>query len=170
MPQIQEEGECPYFEGCSAPLCPLDGQLAQRPWFPDEPICVFRKRAPEPAWMYTQRKIALAAAGSDTYFVMAILSRAQSVRHGIAGLNPDRVSRRDQIRRWLKNHPQRVTEDGAQRIARLGLHLSGRRQGAVRLPGTTAREGESRQDTAGAGGASLGTEERGSHEKRNDKE
>ena len=136
MPQIQEASECPHFEGCSAPLCPWDEQLAQRPWFPDEPICELRRTSSEPAWMYTQRKIALAAAGDDTYFVMAVLDGAPPIRHGIAGLNPDRVSRKDQIRRWLQSHPRKAEEDGAQRLARLGLRLSGRTRGTVRLPGT----------------------------------
>jgi len=86
--------------------------------------------------MYTQRKIALAAAGDDTYFVMAVLDGAPPIRHGIAGLNPDRVSRKDQIRRWLQSHPRKAEEDGAQRLARLGLRLSGRTRGTVRLPGT----------------------------------
>ena len=30
---------CPSFDMCSTPLCPDDPDIAQRIWYPDEPIC-----------------------------------------------------------------------------------------------------------------------------------
>lgn len=48
--------ECPSFESCSAPLCPLDAKLTDRIWYTDEPVCSGRA-AKGCRWVKKQRSI-----------------------------------------------------------------------------------------------------------------
>ena len=47
--------DCKYFDGCSAPMCPHDPEVAKTQWFPDEDIC---RLADVPDWVRRQKKIA----------------------------------------------------------------------------------------------------------------
>jgi len=47
---------CQSFLGCSAPLCPLDADLALRVWYADEPVCKSQKHGKH-RWIKKQRSI-----------------------------------------------------------------------------------------------------------------
>ena len=96
--------ECPRFEICSAPLCPLEEkELQTKIWFPDDEIC---KKQPAPKWVATQRKIAKKAKDKNKYFTFGMLNRNCRISKGILGLDPekDEVS---QLAKWLKMHPEK---------------------------------------------------------------
>ena len=48
--------DCPSFESCNAPLCPLDPQLKDCIWFADEDICSGRAGSGK-RWIKKQRSI-----------------------------------------------------------------------------------------------------------------
>jgi len=95
-------GNCPRFEQCSAPLCPLDekGSLPGV-WYPDEEIC---KKTPAPKWVRRQRKIAKKTGNKDTYFTYEMLSRDCKIAKGIVGLDPDKDDQMQSMK-WLSMHP-----------------------------------------------------------------
>ena len=95
--------DCPNFEWCDAPLCPLDEiSLREGIWYPDEPICPRRFKL---AWLKVQRKISrLPNIDTDRYFNLEMLTRNCVISRGIKGLDPDREEG-PQLKRWLKAHP-----------------------------------------------------------------
>ena len=81
--------DCPKFDDCSAPLCPLqqntmDGGI----WYPDEEICRRRDFQNLP-WISKQKAIVKAKAPSDRYFTVQMLEAIKQVRKGIEGIDPD---------------------------------------------------------------------------------
>ncbi|MBI2851740.1 MAG: hypothetical protein HYX84_01375 [Chloroflexi bacterium] len=68
---IQTAAEvCPNFEGCAAPICPLDkASLKNALWYPDEPIC--KRRGLGLKWLTMQRRIAKKAKRPERYFTYA---------------------------------------------------------------------------------------------------
>ena len=43
--------QCPRFEQCSAPICPLDEQIFKRTHVKGEPVCFYlRQHAKDPLW------------------------------------------------------------------------------------------------------------------------
>ena len=103
--------QCRYFDSCSAPLCPLDGDgLAVGHWFPDEEICRARKHTRGLKWVETQKKIAKKAKRVDLFFNRIMLDRDIIVRAGIEGLNPDSQTPEKDLDRWLVAHPERTPE------------------------------------------------------------
>jgi len=96
--------KCPYFDTCSAPLCPMENEeeLKKAIWYPDEEIC--RRRGLNYPWLKTQRKIGKRAKHSDGYFTLQMLTHLRRVCKGIEGLDPDR-DEAPQLQKWLKNHP-----------------------------------------------------------------
>ena len=75
--------ECPSYNGCSAPLCPLE-PVPDAQWFPDEDICNSRA-INKPQWVITQRKIQrLHLKGrldDDRFFTVPMLQAMKKVRH-----------------------------------------------------------------------------------------
>ena len=93
--------ECPYFDSCNAPLCPLDEEgLKKAIWYPDEGICKRRLNRP---WLKIQKKIAKRAKHSDGYFTIQMLVHSCRICKGIEGLDPDKEEG-PQLQKWLKNH------------------------------------------------------------------
>lgn len=86
--------ECPSWEGCSAPLCPLE-PLTDSQWFPDEDICHSRVIT-KTSWIKTQRKIQrLFLKGridSETCFTIPALGEIKAVRHP-KGIRPEDMYR-----------------------------------------------------------------------------
>jgi len=82
--------DCPKFEDCSAPLCPLDeSSLKNGVWYPGiEEVCK-RKDFQNLGWIGKQRAIAKAKAPSDKYFRVLMLQAIKQIRRGIEGINPD---------------------------------------------------------------------------------
>jgi hypothetical protein len=61
---------CSSYEGCGAPLCPMDERtLKNCQWFPDEPVCT-RRGSMVPDWVKTQRKVAKRAKHPEFYFTV----------------------------------------------------------------------------------------------------
>jgi len=138
--------DCPYYDNCSANLCPLDSIVSKRIWLPEEndnyEIC----RNPEFAglqFIKTQRKIVKALrkrpGERDDYFTFEMLNRDITVKSGLRGAPsdpPDNVrdplawyERREKL--WLARHPERKrlsTEEVQRRIA----HMKTLRQGRLR--------------------------------------
>lgn len=82
--------DCQSFEGCSAPLCPLDKSFNGACWFPDEPICCKRQLGPDDKKIIrTQRKIARRATARDLSFDVMALSAIKRVCTSIKGHNTD---------------------------------------------------------------------------------
>ena len=98
--------QCPKFETCSAPLCPLDKEILDKGlWYPDEEVCTLKKHSGLP-WIRKQRKLIKRAARVDRYFTFEMLERNCVVRGGIEGLDPD-VPEELQLKRWLNTHPEK---------------------------------------------------------------
>ena len=114
------EKTSPSCQTCDAPLCPLDKDIEQRYWFPDEPICRAKKFS-EVDWIRNQRKIKKRGLDNSRYFTLEMLKRNCVIRRGIKGLNPDLPcdTEEERIRRWLARHPPRrsISTDERQRLA-----------------------------------------------------
>jgi hypothetical protein len=95
--------DCKYFDGCSAPLCPKDEDIADRTWFPDEDIC---RLADIPDWVKRQRKISRKAAPGG-YFTVAMLRHDCRISKGMKGIDPDGTDteRAADETAWFKAHP-----------------------------------------------------------------
>jgi hypothetical protein len=94
---------CPKFEDCSAPLCPLDeSSLKNGVWYPGEEICKAR-RLQNPDWIRRQKAIVKARAASDKYFTVAMLQAIKQVRRGVEGINPDQPleKAKEAERKWI---------------------------------------------------------------------
>lgn len=95
--------DCPHFDNCSAPLCPLqpdtvDGSI----WYPDEEICN-RKDFQSLDWIANQKAIVKAKAPADKYFSASMLQFIRQVRKGIEGINPDQPLKqaKEAERKWI---------------------------------------------------------------------
>jgi hypothetical protein len=85
-----EMRNCRYYQGCEAPICPLDGKtkdIAQ--WFKDEDICRNMEYEGE-RWRINQFRIRNNPKVSiDNYFTLEMLNRIQTISSKIKGINPD---------------------------------------------------------------------------------
>jgi hypothetical protein len=89
---------CRHYEGCGAPLCPLDTKwLKTAIWYPDEPICK-RRGLPDADWLKTQRRVAKRANGRDLFFTYYDLAKIKRVHPSIRGHNPDHYPRSALVR------------------------------------------------------------------------
>ena len=95
---------CPKYETCGAPLCPLDPGRVEVIWYPDEPVCVARGICNR-QFVRRQRRIIRVGADPELYYTYEMLDRRGSVRKGIQGLDPDKDHER-QLTQWLKTHPE----------------------------------------------------------------
>lgn len=81
---------CQSYEGCSAPICPLDSSFNYAIWYPDELICVKRELSPEIRKIVrTQKKISRRAKNSDLYYTLDALKSIKRVSTHIRGRNSD---------------------------------------------------------------------------------
>ena len=96
--------KCPYFDSCSAPLCPMENEeeLKKAIWYPDEEVC--RRRGLNHPWLKAQKKIARRAKHSDGYFTIQMLTHPCRICKGIEGLDPDKEEG-PQLEKWFKKHP-----------------------------------------------------------------
>jgi len=99
--------ECPQFESCSAPLCPLEKSGTHDIWYPDEEIC-HTKAVKTPLWVKNQRKIARRTGDKDKYFTYTMLTQHCIIKNGITGIDPDHTEEQCRIdeKRWLQRHPE----------------------------------------------------------------
>lgn len=105
-----ESKECRRFEGCSAPLCPMDAEsLKNGIWYPDEDICPLNDSS-RLLWVRNQKKIAKRC--RDGYFNIRMLDHSCIIKRGITGIDPD-LDDDAQTKKWLKGHPvkRELTDD-----------------------------------------------------------
>jgi hypothetical protein len=96
---------CKYFEGCSAPICPIDAGAAQAVWFADEPVCRLHDL---PEWVKRQRKIAkICVSATAGFFTLPMLERRCVIGKKITGIDPDATGAERKIAEedWLCRHP-----------------------------------------------------------------
>lgn len=94
--------DCPNFEDCSAPLCPIDeNSIRNGIWYPDEEVC--RKRD-VPNWVKKQKAIAKKGPPLDRYFTVEMLEVVRQVRRGIEGINADQLleQAKEAERKWIE--------------------------------------------------------------------
>jgi len=82
---------CPSWEGCAAPLCPLE-PLPGAQWFPNEDIChTFAYR--QIHWIKMQRKIrklyVKGDVNADYCFTLTLLEAIRVPRKGTHGISPE---------------------------------------------------------------------------------
>jgi hypothetical protein len=103
----QKRDDCPKYEICGAPLCPLaNNELAKNVWYPDEEICAARKFARMP-WVRKQKLIAKKYGSADRYFTVRMLDAVARVIRGIEGANPDNP---DGEESWFETRKSRTAE------------------------------------------------------------
>jgi len=95
---------CPNFDTCSAPLCPLDeNSIKNEIWYPDEEVC-HKRDAPD--WVKKQKAIAKVKAPSDKFFTVVMLRALRQIRRGISGFSPDQTLQEAEAaeKRWIEEH------------------------------------------------------------------
>ncbi len=107
--------ECPYWNGCNAPMCPLlsEEELKKVIWYPDEDICK-RKDFQKLLWIRNQKKIKKRAKDVDHYFTFDMLNRDMRISKGIHGLDPDK-DEKAQKKKWMSMHKE-ITEEDRKRM------------------------------------------------------
>jgi len=92
---------CPSFENCDAPLCPLDpSSLANGVFYGDEEICR-AKKFQSVRWIRTQKKIAkLGLTVDDGFFTVGMLTSIRAVTKNLKGADPDDF---DSEQKWLRH-------------------------------------------------------------------
>ena len=124
--------ECPRFDGCNAPLCPLDTERQYRFWYPDEDICKLQAAATD--WVRRQRRVAKKAIDTGLFFTIKMLSHNCRIRTGIKGLDPNapESQRLKHEREWIKQHPKIViTEEMKNRGKELSRRKSQEKRQSV---------------------------------------
>lgn len=127
MSEKTKPQDCPHWiKGCSAPLCPLENNLEQAVWYPDEDICRSTKHAKGKAWIAKQRKVAKQAERTDQFFNVRTLSRDFVVRKGVLGVDPDSEDIEAAIKRWFRDHPARKKKSPPRkRTVKTDAHMGG---------------------------------------------
>lgn len=97
------KADCVKFEGCNAPLCPLDEDVADYVWYPDEYICNCQQHN-QIDWVRRQRKIAKKV--ELGYFTLEMLNRNCVIGANMRGLDPDEPEA-SQLKNWLSKHKEK---------------------------------------------------------------
>jgi len=124
--------DCKRFDGCSAPLCPMDmDSLISSAWFPGEDICPLHASC-KLDWIRNQRKITKKSRNLDFDFTLRMLKQNCVISRGIKGLDPDHdISARERDEnRWLKQHPEKriISEEEREKLRKQLMKV---RQGLI---------------------------------------
>jgi len=98
-----EKANCPNFDNCNAPLCPLDDtSITKGIWYPDEDICKSRNFQ-NLDWIRKQKAIVKAEAPHDRFFTVEMLQAIKQVRRGIEGISPDQPLKQAEqaVEKWI---------------------------------------------------------------------
>ncbi|MFP3255051.1 MAG: hypothetical protein RXP30_01275 [Thermoplasmata archaeon] len=98
--------ECPYFDSCNAPICPLDENKEKAIWYSDEAICKNRDFF-DLEYIKTQKKIAKVNKTHNVkgYFTLKMLNQKIIIRSGIQGINEDTpIDSSILEENWLRKH------------------------------------------------------------------
>jgi hypothetical protein len=94
--------ECPYFDSCNAPICPLDKNKEKSIWYSDEAICKNRDFS-DLEFIKTQKKISKLNKRYSVsgFFTLKMLNRSLIVKKGLEGLNEE--SDFNKLRKYEQN-------------------------------------------------------------------
>jgi hypothetical protein len=109
--------ECPYFDSCNAPICPLDENKGKAIWYSDEAICKNRDFS-DIEYIKTQKKIAKVNKKHSVkgYFTLKMLDQKIIVRSGIQGINEDtHIDSSILEENWLKRHKP-ISKEGLEKM------------------------------------------------------
>lgn len=114
--------DCPLFENCECPLCPLEAD-SDRVWYSEDEIC---KNPDFHIISDTMKK--LKKKGAPGYFTLQMLNRDFIVRKGTEGADPDLPdSVKDPVteyqkkeKSWLKKHLE-ISKERKEKMRALGL-------------------------------------------------
>jgi len=96
--------DCPHFDTCSSPLCPLAPNLKDLICYPDEEICRARKFQSLP-WIKKQKRIAkLGLTVDDGFFTVTMLNAIQVVTKNLKGADPSDFGSEA---KWLKQRAEK---------------------------------------------------------------
>jgi hypothetical protein len=109
--------ECPYFDLCNAPICPLDENKEKAIWYSDEAICKNRDFS-DLEFIKTQKKIVKVnkTHSVNGYFTLKMLDQKIIVRSGIQGINEDTLIDSSILEEnWLKRHKP-ISKEGLEKM------------------------------------------------------
>jgi len=109
--------ECPYFDSCNAPICPLDENKGKAIWYSDEAICKNRDFS-DLEYIKTQKKIAKVNKTHSVkgYFTLKMLDQKIIVRSGIQGINEETpIDSSILEENWLKRHKP-ISKEGLEKM------------------------------------------------------
>ena len=98
--------DCPRFDSCSAPICPMEpASLVKGTWFPaEDQLCKLEKYGRTPL-VSRQRKIARATRGmsyrESGVFASAMIEHPCVIRRGFRGLDPEEPASGAAVRKWI---------------------------------------------------------------------
>ena len=78
--------QCPSFNICDAPLCPLYERKEASVWYPDEAIC---NKIGKPAWVKKQKRIQNRAKDRESHYTIAMLESITAVTPSTRGLDAE---------------------------------------------------------------------------------
>ncbi len=78
--------DCPSYENCDAPLCPLYEFKELSVWYPDEDIC---NKIGRPIWVKKQRRIQKRATDRDSHYTIEMLEAIYGVSKATRGLDAE---------------------------------------------------------------------------------
>jgi hypothetical protein len=121
-----EMKECRYYQGCEAPICPLDEKTRDIAiFYKDEDICRNMEYEGE-RWRINQFRLRNNPKVSiDNYFTLAMLSKIQTISSKIKGINPDSNDMRAQERQIDRIAGQKARKTAIPHKAGIGLHTEG---------------------------------------------
>jgi hypothetical protein len=109
--------ECPFFNSCNSPICPLDENKEKAIWYSYEAIC----KNPEYScleFIITQKKITKVNKTRSVkgYFTFKMLNQKIIVRSGIQGINEDTPIESSFILEgnWLRKHKP-ISKEGIEK-------------------------------------------------------
>lgn len=112
--------DCPQYDTCSAPLCPLDlASLHGAVWYANEEVCRKSHGGPAPQFIRVQRRIArLKEPETRGYFTYAMLDAVGKVTRGTTGLDVDGIGdKATQERNWIGRRKKcKATPEQRQRL------------------------------------------------------
>jgi len=94
--------DCPKYDTCSAPMCPLSNP-EKVIWYADEEICKNREFF-DLIWIKNQKKYSKKVKDYSKYFNFKMLKQNCKVTKGIIGLDPNKEEY-SQLKKWLAQHP-----------------------------------------------------------------
>jgi len=104
--------ECPRYEACGAPMCPLNFP-EKSIWCLGDGICKNRDYS-NLDWIKNQKKIAKKTKDESKYFNFRMLNQNCRITKGIIGLDPEK-DEGAQLKKWLALHPVQKKMSLAQR-------------------------------------------------------